>query len=53
MSLSVGPAGERVAQRAGEPAEDRRVEQEGAHLWRLAVQDLLDEVVEDEPVAAR
>ena len=49
--VSVVPAGERVTQRAGEPAEDRRVEQEGARLRRLAVQDLLDEIVEDEAVA--
>ena len=31
--VSVVPAGERVAQRAGQLAEDRRVEQEGAHLF--------------------
>ena len=50
--LSVVPAGERVAQRAGQLVEDRRVEQEGASLFGLAVQDLLDEVVEDEAVAS-
>ena len=50
--VSVVPAGQRVAQQAGQLAEDRRVEQEGAHLWRLAVQDLLDEIVEDEAMAS-
>ena len=50
--LTVGAAGQRVAEAAGQLVEHGGVEQERAHLVRLAVQHLLDEVVEDEPVAA-
>ena len=45
-------AGDRVAERAGQPLEDRGVEQEGADLVGLPVEHLLDEVVHDVPVVA-
>ena len=48
----VGPAGDRVAERAGEPVQDRGLEQEGAHVRRLAVEHLVGEVVDDESVVA-
>ena len=50
--LTVGPAGQRVAETAGQLVEHGGVEQERADLVRLPVQDLLDEVVEDEPMAS-
>ena len=49
---AVAAAGDGVAERAGEPVEHGGVEEEGAHVVGLAAQHLLDEVVEDEPVAA-
>ena len=50
--LAAGLAGHGVAQRAGEPVEDGGLEQEPAHRLGLPVEDLLDEVVHDEPVVA-
>src|SRR5262249_8192645 len=47
-----GLAGDGVAQGAGEPVQDRGVEQEVVDLWRLLGQDLLDEVVDDVTVVA-
>ena len=47
-----GRLGDGVAERAGEPVEDRRAEQEVADVVGLAVEHLLDEVVDDEPVVA-
>ncbi len=51
--LTVGTTGQGVAEPAGHLVEHGGVEQERAHLVRLPVQNLLDEVVEDEPMAAR
>jgi hypothetical protein len=51
VAAIAGP-GERVAQRAGHPVQHGRVEQELAQVVGLVPEDLLDEVVEDEPVAA-
>ena len=45
-------AADRVAQRAGEPIEDRGVEQEAAYVVGLPTEDLVGEVVDDEPVVA-
>ena len=45
-------AGHGVAQRAGEPVQDGGLEQEPPHRLGLPVEDLLDEVVDDEPVVA-
>ena len=42
----------RVAQRAAQPLEDRRVQEEVAHRWRLAAQDLLEQEVADVPMVA-
>ena len=50
--LTVGATGQGVAQTAGQLVEHGGVEQERADLVRLPVQDLLDEVVEDEPMAS-
>ncbi len=50
--LTVGPTGQGVAETAGQLVEHGGVEQERADLVRLPVQDLLDEVVEDEPMAS-
>ena len=50
--LTVGAAGQGVAETAGQLVEHGGVEQERADLVRLPVQDLLDEVVEDEPMAS-
>ncbi len=50
-ALPVGPAGQRLAQATGELVEHAGVEQEFPDLVRLALQDLLDEIVQDEPVA--
>ena len=52
LLLAVGAAGDRVAQRAGQVVEDRGVEQERPDVLGLAVEHLVDEVVEDEAVAA-
>ena len=49
---AAGLPADRVAQGAGEPVEDRGAQQEVAHLGRLAGQDLVGQVVDDEPVAA-
>jgi hypothetical protein len=48
--LTVGATGQGVAEGAGHLIEHGGVEQERAYLVRLPVQDLLDEVVEDEPM---
>ena len=45
--------GDGVAERAGEPGEDRGLEQEGLDLLRLAREHLLDQEVQDEAVGAR
>ena len=50
--LTVGATGQGVAEVAGQLVEHGRVEQERAHVVRLPVQNLLDEVVQDEPVAS-
>ena len=47
-----GRLGDGVAERAGEPVQDGRAEQEVADVLGLAVEDLLDEVVHDVPVVA-
>ena len=49
---AVVAAGERVAQRAGHLLEHRGVEEEPANVAGLAVEHLLDQVVQDEAVAA-
>ena len=46
-------AGDRVAQRAGQAGEDRRLQQEAPDLLGLTVQDLLDQVVDDVAVVPR
>ena len=51
--LTVGATGQGVAQAAGHLVEHGGVEQERAHHVRLPAQNLLDEVVEDEPMASR
>ena len=50
--LTVGATGQGVAEAAGQLVEHGGVEQERAYLVRLPVQHLLDEVVEDEPMAS-
>ena len=50
--LAPGPAGDRVAQRTGQPFQHRGLQQEGAHLLGLALEHLLGQVVQDVPVAA-
>ena len=52
MRLPSAPAGDGVAQTAGEPVEDGGAEQEVADLVGLPGEDLVGEVVDDEPVAA-
>ena len=47
-----GSAGDRVAERAGQPVEHRGLQQERSDLFGLAVEHLLDEVVDDEAVVA-
>ena len=47
MALPPGRSGDGVAQRAAEPAEQRGLEQEVAHGAGLALQHLLDQVVDD------
>ena len=44
-------SGDRVTQRTGESVEDGGAEQELADVWWLPGQDLVGEVVDDEPVA--
>jgi hypothetical protein len=51
--LAVRTTGDRVAQPGGELVEHRGVEQVCAYLLGLPVEYLLDEVVEDEPLAPR
>ena len=51
--LGVADAGDRIAERAAQPFEDRGVEQEGADGLGLADEHLLDEVVDDVPIVAR
>ncbi len=46
------PAGDGVAQRSGEPLQDRRLEQEAADVVGLASQNLLGEIVDDVAVVA-
>ena len=50
--LAALAAGDRVAQRAAEPVEHRRLEQERAQLLILLLEHLLGQVVQDVPVAA-
>ena len=50
--LPAAAAGDGVAQRPGEPIEDRGLEQEVADLVGLALEHLLGEVVDDEAVVA-
>ena len=42
-----------IAERAVQPAQDRRVEQKAPNMLRLTLQDLTDQVVDDVPVVAR
>ena len=49
----VRTAGDGIAQRSGHPVEHRRLEQEPPQVVGLAVEDLVGEVVHDEPVVAR
>ena len=42
----------RIAERAVQPAQDRRVEQKGPDMLRLTLQDLPDQVVDDVAVVA-
>jgi hypothetical protein len=51
--LAVAAAGGGIRQRPADPVKDRGLQQEPAQLTRLAVQDLLGEVVEYVAVAAR
>jgi len=50
--LAVGAAGDCVAQRPTQPLQHRGLQQELAHLFRLAFQQLLAQVVQDVPMAA-
>ena len=50
--LAISAAGNRVTQPAGQALQHRGLQQEGAQLLRLAVQDLLSQVVQDIAVAA-
>jgi len=50
--LGVGSTRDGSAQRSGQPGEDRRVEEEPPDVGGLTVEDLVDEVVDDEPVVA-
>src|SRR3954451_9778516 len=45
--LAATPPGDSIAKRSVEPAEERGVQQEVANLCGLALQDLLDQVVDD------
>ncbi len=51
--LTVGAESQGVAQTAAQLVEHGGVEQEGAYLVRLPAQNLLNQVVEDEPMASR
>ena len=50
--LTVGASGQGVAETAGQLVQHGGLEQERADLVRLPLQHLLDEVVEDEPMAS-
>jgi hypothetical protein len=50
--LAVGPAGDRITQRPGQPVQQRGFQQERTHLSGLAVQGLIAQVVQHESVAA-
>jgi len=50
--LAVGPTSDRIAQRATEPVQHRRLQEECAHPLRLPVQHLLGQIVEDVAMAA-
>ena len=50
--LAAALAGDGIAQRAAQPVEDRGLQQEVADLLGLALQDLLDQVVDDVAVVA-
>ena len=54
LERAVAPAtaGDRIAEVAGQPREDRRLEQERPHRLRLPMQHLFDQVVDDVPVVA-
>ena len=51
--LTVGATGQGIAESARHLVEHRGVEQERADLVRLTAQNLLNEIVEDEPMASR
>ena len=51
--LGSGAAGERIGQRAADALEDRRAQEQVAHLWRLALQHLGEEIARHGPLAAR
>jgi hypothetical protein len=51
--LAVGAAGDRIAQRPRQPLQHRGLQQEAAHRLGLALQHLLGQIVQHEPVAAR
>lgn len=50
--MPVRPSGERIAERTGEPVQDRGGEQELTHVLRQAAEHLLNQVVQDKPVAS-
>ncbi len=50
ICLAARRPGDRVAQRGRQSVEDRGVQQEPAHVRWLPVEDLVGEVVHDEPV---
>ena len=50
--LAVGAPDDRIAERAGQPLQDRRLQQERPQLLGLPLQHLLGQVVQHEPVAA-
>ena len=50
--LAAVPAGDRITQPAGQAFQQRRFQQEGAHLLALPLQHLLGQVVQDIAVAA-
>jgi hypothetical protein len=49
---AVAASGDGVAQRSGQPVEDRGLQEEGPDIVGLAGEDLVDEIVHDEPVVA-
>ena len=50
IALASLAAGDRCAQRSRQPAQDRGLQEERPDVVGLAVEDLVDEVVDDEPV---